>query len=284
MYRTLDAAGIQANYEPSATDSASTPNHSYVPSHEPSTNGCEQDSLRLTSVNELVKIDHWKPAEPQFCKDIAAHYEQSKRTIQKWFVDLREIAPWFSEAELRLSDDRYSSFAVELLGDRYFTGSKRKWASVLAERFVGRVETWNSAQSSTSVQSPFPVTTTVASVPVLTPQKLTTLDQLAEKTGEMVPYRRSVVTLNSTQDEALDAIALITERLEQMQKQNEEKRKALEARKQNLRKMDGVVGALVSLGRSAEQEAFDLNDDVKDLKRDEADLKKRLAELLQTIS
>ncbi len=283
MDRTLDAAGIQANYEPSAIDSASTPNHSYVPSHGPSTNGCEQDSL-LTAVDELLKIDHWKPAEPQFCKEIAAHYGQSKRTIQKWFVDLREIAPWFSEAELRLSDDRYFPLAVELLGDRYFTGSKRKWASVLAERFVDRVESRNSAQSSPPVQSSTPVTTTVDSVPVLTPQKLTTLDQLAEKAGEMVLYRRSAITLNGTQDEALDAISLITERLEQMQKRNEEKRKALEARKQNLQKMDGVVGTLVTLGRSAEQEAFDLNDDVKDLKRDEADLKKRLAELLQTIS
>ena len=48
--------------------------------------------------------------------------------------------------------------------------------------------------------------------------------------------------------------------------------------------MDGVVGTLVTLGRSAEQEAFDLNDDVKDLKREEADLKKRLADLLQTLS
>lgn len=283
MDRSADPLDFQVSSSSDATDSASTSERSHVPSHEPSTNGCEQDSL-LTAVDELLKIDHWKPAEPQFCKEIAAHYGQSKRTIQKWFVDLREIAPWFSEAELRLSDDRYFPLAVELLGDRYFTGSKRKWASVLAERFTDRVKSWNSAQSSPPVQSSTPVTTTVDSVPVLTPQKLTTLDQLAEKAGEMVLYRRSAVTLNGTQDEALDAISLITERLEQMQKRNEEKRKALEARKQNLQKMDGVVGTLVTLGRSAEQEAFDLNDDVKDLKRDEADLKKRLAELLQTIS
>lgn len=45
MDRTHDAAGVQANYEPSMIDSASTPNQSYVPSHEPSTNVREQDSL-----------------------------------------------------------------------------------------------------------------------------------------------------------------------------------------------------------------------------------------------
>ena len=229
MDKSANLLDLQASSVSDSINFASTPNQSYVPSHEQSVdknlNGCEQDIPRLTSVDELLKIDHWKPAEPQFCKDIAAHYEQSKRTIQKWFVDLREIAPWFSEDELRLNDDRYSPLAVELLGDRYFTGSKKKWASVLTERFVDRVESWNSAQSSTFVQSSPRVNATVESIPVLTPQKLTTLDQLAEKTGEMVPYRRSDIALNGTQDEALDVIALITERLEQMQKQNDESAK-----------------------------------------------------------
>lgn len=146
MDRTLDAADVQATYEPTATNFTLISDRSYVPSHGDATNaatnknlgGCEQTSPRLTPVDELLKIDHWKPAAPQFCKEIAAHYGQSKRNIQKWFVDLREIAPWFSEAELRLSDDRYTPLAIELLGHRYFTGSKKKWASVLAEQFADR--------------------------------------------------------------------------------------------------------------------------------------------------
>ncbi|NJR50647.1 MAG: hypothetical protein HC780_14825 [Leptolyngbyaceae cyanobacterium CSU_1_3] len=146
MDRTFAATDVQATYEPTATNFTPMSDRSYVPLHEDATNtatnenldGCEPTSPRLTPVNELLKIDHWKPAEPQFCKEIAAHYGQSKRNIQKWFVDLREIAPWFSEAELRLSDDRYSPLAVDLLGHRYFTGSKKKWASVLAEQFTDR--------------------------------------------------------------------------------------------------------------------------------------------------
>lgn len=133
-------------------------NSSYASSHEAPTNaatnenldGCERTSPHLTPVDELLKIDHWKPAAPQFCKEIAAHYGQSKRNIQKWFVDLREIAPWFTEAELRLSDDRYTSLAVELLGYRYFAGSKKKWESVLREVFVDHVEAWD-AQSAPAI-------------------------------------------------------------------------------------------------------------------------------------
>jgi hypothetical protein len=161
MDGTSASKSIQTTYEPSAIDFASTSERSYVLSHEAATNattngnpdGCEQASLRLTSVDELLQVEHWKPAEPQFCKEIAAHYGQSKRNIQKWFVDLREIAPWLSEAELRLSNDRYTPFAVEILGDRYFAGSKKKWASVLAERFAERAESWNSVQSAPAIRT-----------------------------------------------------------------------------------------------------------------------------------
>ncbi|NJO66118.1 MAG: hypothetical protein HC832_00365 [Leptolyngbyaceae cyanobacterium RM1_405_57] len=147
MDKTFDATDVQAACEPTTPDFTATGERSCVPLHKDAMtaaanknlDGCEQDSTRLTPIDELLKVKHWKPAEPQFCKEIAAHYGQSKRTIQKWFVDLREIAPWFSEAELRLSDDRYTPLAVELLGHRYFTGSKKKWAAELAERFTDRV-------------------------------------------------------------------------------------------------------------------------------------------------
>jgi hypothetical protein len=122
---------------------------SYVPSHSFTLNDgasknlngyephppCKPLETPLTDIEDLLTIEHWKPADPQFCKDIAAHYQQGKRTIQKWFVDLKDIAPWFAESELRLSDDRYTPLAVELLGDRYFAGSKKKWEKILNERY-----------------------------------------------------------------------------------------------------------------------------------------------------
>lgn len=160
MDRSSDLLTSQAFPVSDAIDFALPSEPSYVPLCEASANdatneecdGCEQDSPRLTPVDELLKIDHWKPGEPQFCKEIAAHYRQSKRNIQKWFVDLREIAPWFSESELRLSDDRYSPLAVELLGHRYFAGSKKKWELVLRELFADQVESWNSAQSEPAIR------------------------------------------------------------------------------------------------------------------------------------
>jgi len=160
MDRSADLLTSQVFPASDATDFALPSEPSYVPSCEAAANdatneecdGCEQDNPQLTSVDELLKIDHWKPGEPQFCKEIAAHYGQSKRNIQKWFVDLREIAPWFPESELRLNDDRYTPLAVELLGYRYFAGSKKKWELVLRELFADRVELWNSAQSAPAIR------------------------------------------------------------------------------------------------------------------------------------
>lgn len=149
MDRTCDTSAVQATYESPEIDFSLVSKRSENPSHDPATNensdgyeqGFEESELsrpRSSNRDQLLKIEHWKPTEPQFCKAIAEHYQQGKRTIQKWFVDLREIAPWFAESELRLSDDRYTPLAVELLGDRYFAGSKKKWAQVLIERFGDR--------------------------------------------------------------------------------------------------------------------------------------------------
>lgn len=149
-------------------DPATLQNRTYAPSHESVTHdgaieildGCEPTQERepvkalLTDIDDLLTIEHWKPSEPQFCKDIAAHYQQGKRTIQKWFVDLREIAPWLDEAELRLSDDRYTPLAIELLGDRYFAGSKKKWEKILTDRFADRLAAVSTPDPSQTPLSP----------------------------------------------------------------------------------------------------------------------------------
>lgn len=149
MAKFFDLSSSESAQAFERLDPATLQNRSYEYSHDPATNensdGYEQDGEESkpseswsSHTGELLKIEHWKPTEPQFCKAIAEHYQQGKRTIQKWFVDLREIAPWFAESELRLSDDRYTPLAVELLGDRYFAGSKKKWAQGLMERFGAR--------------------------------------------------------------------------------------------------------------------------------------------------
>lgn len=152
MFDPLDPATAEL-FE--RVDPAIAQNRSHVPSDKLATNdaaianldecesidNCKQPEDLLTNVDDLLKLEHWKPIEPQYCKEIAAHYQQSKRTIQKWFVDLRELAPWLDESELRLNDDRYSPLAVDLLGDRYLAGSKKRWAAILTDRFSDRAET-----------------------------------------------------------------------------------------------------------------------------------------------
>lgn len=96
--------------------------------------GCDRSDVRLTKVDGLLNIDHWKPAEPQYCREIAAHYQIGKRSVQKWFAELQKIVPWLPEVELKV-DDRYTPLAIELLGYRYFAGSTKQWAIVLAEQY-----------------------------------------------------------------------------------------------------------------------------------------------------
>jgi hypothetical protein len=163
MDRNLDFIDSQAVFASSAIDSALTCEPACDLSHEPpltdNLDGYEPDfeegersPFALLDVGDALSLEPWLPTDPQFCKDIAAHYQQSKRTIQKWFVDLREIAPWFTESELRLHDDRYTPLAVKLLGDRYFAGSKKLWAEELATQYADRVADWNATQSEPAIR------------------------------------------------------------------------------------------------------------------------------------
>lgn len=142
MERSLDVGQLQPACEPPAIDYATALNRAYAqipalpakPANDAANdiaNGCEPV--------EALKIEHWKPSEPQYCKAIADHYGLSKRSIQKWFVELQQLAPWLDQIELRLDDDRYTPLAIELLGDRYFAGSAKKWAQILAGRFADRL-------------------------------------------------------------------------------------------------------------------------------------------------
>ena len=168
MDRTFTAADVQTGYKSTANPLAPVSEESkasYVRIANDAANenldgcelkeGCEplETHLTDTDIDEPLTIEHWKPAEPQFCKAIAEHYQQSKRTIQKWFVDLRALTPWFAESTLRLSDDRYTPLAVELLGERYFAGSRKKWEQFLADRYAEQIAVSSAATTQYSVFS-----------------------------------------------------------------------------------------------------------------------------------
>lgn len=152
MTKPLDLSQLETAEFVSAIDSATAPNRSYDPSydpsHEPTANvaanknldGCERFEIISTAVDELLAIEIWKPAQPQYCKEICAHYDVTNRTVQKWFIKIIEACPWFSESELRLPDDRYTPLCIELMGDYHASGLiARKWGAKMAQRFVDRV-------------------------------------------------------------------------------------------------------------------------------------------------
>ncbi|MEP1080205.1 hypothetical protein NDI52_33120 [Leptolyngbya sp. PL-A3] len=155
MSKILDFVGVPATFTASEPENTLTPEQSYDPSYEPPANdaanefedGCEQESLgceqpesALTDVDDLLAIEIWKPTEPQYCRAICAHYGVKSRTVQKWFTRILEVCPWFSEAELRLPDDRYTPLCIELMGDYRASGLiARKWGERMAERFADRI-------------------------------------------------------------------------------------------------------------------------------------------------
>ena len=170
MDRNADLPDSQALSSLDAIAFASTPEQDYAPLHKSRTNDaanrdldvceqdfsdCEQPEARLTDVDELLAIQIWKPAEPQFCRAICAHYGVKPRTVQKWFDKIAEACPWFSESELRLPDDRYTPLCVELMGDYRASGLiARKWSVKIAERFTDRVAAANAPKPESSAIHP----------------------------------------------------------------------------------------------------------------------------------
>lgn len=256
---------------------------SSLSSSEPFSNPAEttqKASLRASS--EVVAAS--SEVRSKSARELAEQYGVSDRTVQSWFKAVCAAYFWIDPETLktgRSAKTRYSPLCQQ------FIAQYRASANNLSEEdWIASIHAVNPDKLAASPPQPHAASTnaTVESIPVLPTQKLNKLEELAEKASEMSPYRRSDVVLNGAQDDAIDAIALIAERVEQMQQRNEAKRQALETRRRNLQQMEGVMTTLISVGRAAEQEAFDLNDESKDLKRDEADLKKKLSEALQNLS
>ena len=64
----------------------------------------------------------WRPTEAQFTKAIAQYYGVSRKSVQQWFQKVKDACPWFTEADLKLPDERYTPLCVELMGEYRTSG------------------------------------------------------------------------------------------------------------------------------------------------------------------
>ena len=124
----------------------------------------------------------------------------------------------------------------------------------------------------------------VSNVEVLPPESQSTLQTLFNQTQELTPYKRSETHLNGSQALSIDAIAFITERLNQIDRRNAETRERIDQRKQDNLLMEGLISRLTEIGLSKELEARDLDDEARQLQLEETHLKKQIEALQSKLS
>lgn len=267
---------------------------------------CEPDTPRLTSIDELLKIEHWKPAEAQYCKAIADHYQMGKRSIQKWFVELlklvQDIAPGIAEADLRDNDDRYSPLAVELLGQRYFAGSSKKWAIVLAEQYGDRLQALQSPSATAAPESPTIKPKAPAihaepeiaeSIAIVVPQshihlldddqqsELALIHSLYVKPEPVKTFQS--IDLNGDQETLLAGLKLLHSTISQMKSENDRIKSDTTQRKTTIEMTTEAIVALAEEGKKAIDENAELVAEAQAVQAVESDAKKRLAQLLKAL-
>lgn len=140
----------------------------------------------------------WQPTEPQFTKAIAEYYGVSRKSVQQWFLKIKEACPWFAEVDLKLLDGRYTPLCIELMGDYRTTGLPfEAWKARIWEQNPDLVTSYQSA-SQTPPQTPQnPAGITIrpsdAIIPVqeVQPLHLTVIDSTQQLTA-------AIAQLNST--------------------------------------------------------------------------------------
>lgn len=323
MDRSLDMAELQPAFESPAIDYATALSRAYaqispLPANGantaandfsdasvPSADECEPTSPRMTPVDELLAIEHWKPAEAQYCKAIADHYQVGKRSIQKWFVDLiklvQDIAPGVAETDLRQAD-RYTPLAVELLGHRYFTGSSKKWAIVLAEQYGDRLQALPIAQPQPTLAAP--------EAPAIEPEtmaepepepsnaivfprshihllnddqqsELASIHSLYVKPEPVKTFQS--IELNGDQETILEGLKLLHSTVTGMKSQNERIKADTDKRKTDTELANAAMLAIVEEGKKAIEENAELVAEAQAVQAEETDAKKRLADFLKRL-
>jgi len=314
MDKSLDVAQLQPACE-DLIDYATALNHLYAQTPELPANvaandatsedlsGCERESPHLSPVDELLRIEHWQPAEAQYCKAIADHYQVGKRSIQKWFVDLlklvQDIAPGVVETDLR-SADRYTPLAVELLGHRYFAKSSKQWAIVLAKQYRDRLQALPSAQPQPTPATPKVPTIEPDVLPdpeqastIVVPQShIQLLDNSQQSELTLIhslyvqpepPKTFQSVELNGDQETILEGLKLLHSTVSQMKTENDRIKTDTAQRKSDIELANEAIVAIAQEGKKAVDENFELVAQAQAVKAEETEAKKRLAQFLKSL-
>jgi hypothetical protein len=125
---------------------------------------------------------------------------------------------------------------------------------------------------------------TQSSIQLLSTDKLSALDSIANLANGLEVYKRPEIVLNGAQDEAVGMVTELATRVLGMKTTNDQREQALQERKQNLDKIQATVQHLANVGKSQEWKADDINAEAKTLAATELELKKQLAELLNGLS
>jgi hypothetical protein len=122
------------------------------------------------------------------------------------------------------------------------------------------------------------------SIQILSSEKLNALDSLTTLASGLEVYKRPEISLNGSQDEAVELVTELATRVVSMKTVNDLRDQALQERKQNLEKIQATVQHLATVGKSQELKAQDINDEARTVAATELDLKKQLAEILKALS
>ncbi|MGG6298278.1 hypothetical protein ACQ4M4_28265 [Leptolyngbya sp. AN02str] len=151
----------------------------------------------------------WCPTEPQFTKAIAQHYGVSRKSVQQWFQKVKDACPWFTERDLKLPDERYTSLCIELMGSYRTSGLPfDAWKAQLWEQNPDLVAAYQIAQSQppAAAVTSGAITLQPSKVPLpvhdIAPLNLTVLDS-TERLTEAITSLNSTLQQFVSNDQAL---------------------------------------------------------------------------------
>lgn len=156
----------------------------------------------------------WQPKEPQFTKAIAQYYGVSRKSVQQWFQKVKDACPWFTEADLKLPDERYTLLCIELMGGYRTAGLPfEAWKAQLWEQNPDLVAAYQAAQlqnQPADVSARAAITLRESDVPLpvqeVQPLHLTVVDstqRLAEAISSLNTTLQQFVSNDQTLEDAL---------------------------------------------------------------------------------
>jgi len=123
-----------------------------------------------------------------------------------------------------------------------------------------------------------------SSIQVLNPEQCLQLEQLAAIAGSMEVYKPSQVDLNGSQEEILKLLTFAASQVQQKTQVNDARELSLTERKQRLETARNVLAHFKQVVKGSDLKATAINDEAREVNTVETDLKKQLAELLESLS